>query len=606
MRSCILPLVVPIVLLMSSSLCAQENIAKKDTTTHKKTAKQKAEKILNKTLHIISLLNYSDRTFDRTFSGIEAYKSYEGKEIERIDVDILPPFGVSIEKPTTTQFTKFQKFANRIQFNTKERIVRNDLLFNEGEKLIAQKFTDTEKNMWHDGIYKDLRILVLPSEDTSKVIVKVTVQQRWSWSVSTSARFDQAVLGIEFKNIGGFPQRLTQQVAANYRKDNPYSIYGEYEYINIRRSRINVYGEYIYQLLEKGAKVEVSRNFYSSESRWAAHFFTGLYRNEAVVPNLLADAIPGRTFYNFQDIWAAYALPLEAQDKKGDIRKIVFAARYYRQNYTQRPFSISNDGSIRFLNRHYVLGSIGYATWNYFQDREVFLNGGSEYFPLGLNFSLTFGTDYDEKYGARFYHNFRASYAAAIPKLFYFTTGVSIGSYFNGNEFQQKLFRYHLRMFTNKVHFGKKIFFRQFLHFRANIGYDRPKDRLLILNDNNGMRGVFTSQFSASKIYSLTLESVLYGNFKVLGFTGSVAVFADLGWLQNEQPHQIKAIQGIGASLRLRNLSFGIGYFDFSVVFYPHLLQTTQKPYAAMLTPEMLKGIYQENLFEYKSLEPEY
>lgn len=116
-----------------------------------------------------------------------------------------------------------------------------------------QKFTDTERNMWQDHIYKDLKFELCEAEnDTNKVVVKVIVQQRWSWSISTSAQFDKAMLGIEFKNIGGLPQRITQQVSANYRKDNPYLILGEYEYLNIKKSRINVFGKYLYQPVEKG------------------------------------------------------------------------------------------------------------------------------------------------------------------------------------------------------------------------------------------------------------------------------------------------------------------------------------------------------------------
>lgn len=125
--------------------------------------------------------------------------------------------------------------------------------------------------MWQDAIYKDLKFVLCEAEnDTTKVVVKVIVQQRWSWSISTSAQFDKAMLGIEFKNIGGLPQRITQQVSANYRKDNPYLVFGEYEYLNIRKSRINVYGKYLYQPIERGGDIRLSRNFFSSESRWAA------------------------------------------------------------------------------------------------------------------------------------------------------------------------------------------------------------------------------------------------------------------------------------------------------------------------------------------------
>lgn len=135
------------------------------------------------------------------------------------------------------------------------------------------------------------------------------------------------------------------------------------------------------------------------------------------------------------------------------------AARYFRKHYDYRPFSISKDKSIRFLNREYYLASVGYATWNYLQDDNVYLNGGSEYFPLGVNFNFVFGADKDEKYGMRFYNNFRLSYAAAFPKLFYLNTDFSFGGYFNGNELQQKLIQYRLRLYSAKVNFGKKNIF---------------------------------------------------------------------------------------------------------------------------------------------------
>ncbi|MCO5279737.1 MAG: hypothetical protein M9931_01630 [Chitinophagales bacterium] len=109
-------LVAFVFVLSAKSVFAQSDIS---AILRKQANKQKAMKVINKTLHVLSLLNYSDRTYDRTFSGAEAYKIFEGKEIERIDVEILPPFGVTIDKPYNDRFTKFQRFANSIQFPLK-------------------------------------------------------------------------------------------------------------------------------------------------------------------------------------------------------------------------------------------------------------------------------------------------------------------------------------------------------------------------------------------------------------------------------------------------------------------------------------------------------
>src|ERR1043165_4321818 len=248
--------------------------------------KKKLMKGLDKTLIYISYLSYKDRSVDRPLTGIAEFEPYRDKIIRNVDVKVISPYGVSIEKPNTDHFTKFQKFANRIQIRTKDWVVRNDLLFKHGDRVVPVLFSDTEKNLWERNTFKDVKIFMLPVEGSEDLVdVVVMVQDMWSWSLNSSLEYNKVAGGIQFKNFLGMPQSISAWVSANYRKDNPWSVYGSYQYENIRRSHVDAKVSFIYDNFTKGGKVSIKRDFFSANSRWAGHLKGGLYRESAAVPN---------------------------------------------------------------------------------------------------------------------------------------------------------------------------------------------------------------------------------------------------------------------------------------------------------------------------------
>src|ERR1700704_6199107 len=82
--------------------------------------KKKLMKGLDRTLIYISYLSYKDRSVDRPLNGISEFEPYRGKIIRNIEIKVIDPYGVSIEHPNNDHYSKFQKFANRIQIKTKD------------------------------------------------------------------------------------------------------------------------------------------------------------------------------------------------------------------------------------------------------------------------------------------------------------------------------------------------------------------------------------------------------------------------------------------------------------------------------------------------------
>ena len=563
---------------------------------------------LKKALVYISYLNYSDRTNDRVFTGADEFQPYSGKIIRNIEIKTLQPFGVSIERPTTDHYTRFQKFANKIQFKTHEWAIRNELLFKQGEHIVPIQFADTERNLWQRGTFKDLKIFITPVEGSEELVdVIIVAQDRWSWSISTSAQYNKAVIGVEFDNLMGMPQSISQKISINYRKDNPYTVYGGYEYDNIKRSHIDISAEYQYENLSKGGEIAITRDFFSANTLWAGHVKAEVYREAASVPNALDKAIPTNIFYHKEDVWLATSFKIPGtKTDANDLRRIILSGRMYRYTYMNRPFQKSNDGTQLFFNHSYFLGSVGLANWNYYVDHSVFSLGNAEYFSKGFNMAFVAGLDDDEEMQKRFYSGVEANYGGYIKNFGYVNTKVSYSGFLHKKSYEQLLFKWTNRFFSAPINLGRQMFMRQFITTHINLGFNRAADREIAMNNLNGVRGIFVNYIRGQRSYVFNFETNFYPRFKVLGFSSALFLFADIAVMQQNSISDQQLYQGYGAGIRLRNLSLGINFFEFSFVYYPTFIVPGSKPYTLIATTDRKKGIPQENLFLPTVLTPEF
>lgn len=562
--------------------------------------KRRFEAGINKTLVVASYLNYSDRTVDRIITGKDEFEPHRGKIIRNIDVRVIDPYGVTIEKPEAEKFTRFQKFANGIQMSTKDWVVRNDILFKHGDAVNPILFADTERNLWDRRTFKDIKIFMVPVEGSKTLIdVVVMVQDRWSWSLNTSVQFNKIQAGIQFRNFLGLPQSISNYVSFNYRKDNFYTLDGNYQYENIRKSQINARVEYTYDNLQKGGKIEIRRKFFSATSRWAGHIKAGIYQENGTAENSLAASIPTNVFYNKQDLWLATAFRLPGRlGKKHELIRMILSGRMARNDYIRRPFMHSADGSQNFVNRVYFLGSIGFANWDYYLDHSAYRLDEAEYFSKGLNMALIMGFDYDEELQKRFYSGLEMDYGKYLGKVGYLNTRLTYGGFTKKNSYQQILFKISERFYSSPVKLGRKFMMRQFVSATLNFGFNRPLGRELVVNGNNGLRGIFVNYIRGDRNYVFNFETVVYPTFKILGFSSCAFVFADLAIVQQASASGFQLNQGYGAGIRLRNLKLGIDYFEISFAYYPDLNIPNLKPYSIMADFSNRREIKQNNLFE--------
>lgn len=592
-------------LLSANFLCAQSPyddevcLDKTVRQLRNEEAKKKLVFGLTQTLKGFSYLSYSDRTVDRITSGKEVFEPYAHMLIRKIEIKVIEPYGVSIEQPTNNRFTRFQKFANRSQIKTKLWVVENDLLFKEGERVNPLLFADTERNLWERGTFKDLKIFMLPVEGSYDLVdVLVMVQDRWSWNLTTSVAYNKVQAGVQFKNFLGIPQSVSTYVSLNFRKDNLYSVYGDYLYENIKRSQINASVGYMYDNFTKGGYIKIKRDFFSANSKWAGHIKSEIFRESSAAPNSLAAAIPTNIFYNKQDVWLAASINPKFKDPRFELMRFIVSSRMYRKDYMSRPFQRSNDRSLNFLNRFYFLGSIGFANWDYYVDHNVFYLGQAEYLNKGLNGAIILGFDKDEELDKRFYSGAELNYGKSVKKFGYFNTKIAYGGFTKKNTYQQILLQFNTKFYSAPVQLGPKFFMRQFISVSTNVGFNRPIGKELVVNSGNGMRGVFVDYIRGTRNYVFNFETTVYPNFKILGFNSCAFAFADIAVVQQNSLRDYWLTQAYGVGIRLRNLSMGIGFFEISFAYYPNLRVPNMKPYRFLGDFVNNRAIGQDNLFE--------
>ena len=122
------------------------------------------------------LSEFEQRTLDenlaRLGSGLAIDENPEGKLIERVDIVTLEVFDEHDPMPD---------FVNWFHGTTRERVVRRELLFQEGERYVTARVEESARNL------RDLRqlslVLAVPVRGTSDDRVRVVVLVRDTWSL---------------------------------------------------------------------------------------------------------------------------------------------------------------------------------------------------------------------------------------------------------------------------------------------------------------------------------------------------------------------------------------------------------------------------------------
>ncbi len=535
---------------------------------------EKFSKGFQKSLWFLTYLNYADKVSGVFDSLCNPYEEHCGMRIRNIDIYVLEPFGTNVDSPLLKPAKPILKIGNKMQVKTREWVVKQDLFFKEGDALDPQALFDSERQLWSDQNFKDIRITIKPV-DENYVDIVVAVRDRWSFRIQSSVEVNRLNIGLGFANLLGIPQTLRTFVSVNYNKNNIYALNFQYSYKNIKRSRIDLFSQYSHDKYANRYQFQADRIYANAKMKWASSVLLDFNSYLSGIGTVLVQNQPQGYIRSLkQDYWISGAIPIKKQNRFIlPNARLILAYRFERTGYLSRPFLRDSRFADIFLNSYSSVGSIGISHWDFYVDKNVYLLGIKEYFPMGLSVAFIGGTTGDEELENRFYSGLYLSYGLPIKRAGFLNINTTYGGYVYKGYYDQFSWRIKLNYFTDSYKMGK-AFFRQIVRLQTIMSFNRPTGREINLNGTLGFNELYTPSYRGNHSLVLRLEEDFIANFKVLGFNSSVFLFANLGFVSKYDIQPFKSIESsqfIGFGLRLRNPSLGMDLIEISLGYFPTL-----------------------------------
>ena len=529
--------------------------------------------------------NFTKRLYDLVFTtpsrgpkrstkseeAMEYFQQFEGKVIQQVTIKKLPIFGPSVNDTTRRPSNWLLRTGNALHFQTRDWVIRKNILFSEGEVVDPDVLYDNERLLRSLSYIRDARIHIVPVPGSpDEVAIEIVTQDVFPLSFDAGrGPLSSYFLAVQNNNIFGIGHRLTSE--ALYRSDGTPALgyEGTYMVENVKGSFINASVTGAYSDFRRGVGFSLQRPFFTPDIRWAGGL--DLQRVEQLNVVLHRDIVQDTLVWYASDVldtWLGHSIPLNLGKPHPKGREsIVLAARASRiHNYEVPGGELA--GSDFFINRKFVLGSVGWVRRDYRRDAYIYGFGRTEDVPLGALLNLTIGAE--EELESRYYTQFNAAWGGYSDDVGYVDLRLAVGQYFNMGEEASRRVRSGGVSWISPLLASKRYKFRQLLSFDYLYGDRRLSYEFVTVNsrDVRGIRGIYlrgTQKLKASA------ETIAFSPIDILGFRLAGFVFADVAVLNDIPAFSLKGdvLQGYGLGLRVRNENLVFKTFQLRFSYYP-------------------------------------
>lgn len=545
-------------------------------------------------------IDAATRIYKKT-NSIDKFVEYNGKIINRIDFIRLNAFGQSIYDTTLQSTSLIERSANRIHVKTAKSLIRNTLLFNEGDVLIPVDFAESEQLIRSLDYIEDASIIVEKLIDTT--LVNVTVVSKDAWSIGLDYRYGNqysSQLQLYDKNFVGYGIFFSGNFFYDSRESTLFGRKYELGISNIGGSFIDAN---IWERLGQGYKsyaFTLKRDFFASKTHYGGGF---KYNNSFEPYHFRTIDTAQQISYNGFDYWLGRSFRLSPRNSLSSAYNLVLALRYIDKNYKSRPIVNSNKNYF-FHNRKYYLASLSLSKQDLFRANLIYSQGSTEDIPTGFRIQFTTGIEKGE-FEDRYYLGNEFS-AAEISPWGYLFNSVRIGGFIAyPQQFQQVTSNIRTTFISNLFSF-RNIKARQFARIDYTRGISRfygtgEEGEVIFLDDNNGVRGLMSREMYGTSRLVVNLETVAFSPLYLYGFRFAFYGYYDFGIIGDARETIIgeQFFSGFGLGVRIRNENLVINSISIRLGYYPHL------PLNADVTYWLITGQQRTRFEHFRPREPQ-
>jgi len=497
---------------------------------------------------------------------------YNGLTITNIRIVSLDPFGTSVDKPEAEPDSKTANLLNRAHVETKERIIRKYLLFNEGDKISGFRLGETERILRQLSFIGDASISVNQVSEAEAEVVVVT-QDVFSVGAGISlTNSDKGILSLFEKNISGFGHEFTINLPYDFRADNKIGFGIEYRVNNIEGSFADLRVFAITKNLFRSYGMTLGRSFISAETKYAGSL---RLQETLLFDDLNVLEKPEPVEYTFQDYWIARSFMLN----RTNLSRFILGLRYTNNNIYNRP-EIQPDSFHALQQYKLYLASISFSRQKFVKTNLIYNFGRPEDIPYGMLAVLTAGREFNE-FTQRSYIGTAISWGNAPTRFGYFNIAVSADAFINSQDQTERgILDISFDYFTGLISAGEWKF-RGFVKSRYTKGFDRFSDEYLTLGRDELITGFRNDSIRGQRRIATSLEFDVFYPSDYYGFKLVFFTFADFAFLGSPAVTGIGStpVTGIGGGIRIRNDNLIINTFQIRLGYYPNLPQYSNADY---------------------------
>lgn len=507
---------------------------------------------------------------DELLRQYQSLHKLNGKTVNSVNIKQLAIFGPTFEDTSAVTKVGVEKFANQVHTETRENIIKKNVLFRVGDTFDVEKALENERIIRLLPYIQDVRVKAnLCAEDTNKVDLTVLTKDVFAFGVRGRFRtIDSGEFEMYNQNIWGAGHQIAAAVVSNVDKKPYVGFEGSYSINNINGQFVNLTTAYANTYRREGFLFNAEKQFLRTKTKWGggAQFYRlfhtdRFYENDALLIDFPLD-------YRNLDCWGGYAFQVGGNTPQ-DNAQLIISARFRNLKFYERPDAGADDKQI-FANSRFYFASVSFSRRYYIRDHRILGYGITEDIPKGFLHEWVIGFD-DNEYVNRWYSHLYLSSGNLInykPSYMFLSGG--IGGFFNARRFEQGQFElnwnYITRQFPVGVHSA-----RQFFSMRYVLGLNRFQQENLLLKNRLGIRGFYSEIPQGKQRLVMSAENVLFHRKEILNFNLAFFGFVDLGIIGSSKKIIFNQdyYTGIGGGIRLQNENLIFRTIELRLAYYP-------------------------------------
>ena len=468
------------------------------------------------------------------------FAGMDGKTIRHIQYKTIPIF----DENDPDENNRLYLFVNTLHINTHPKVIRAQLLFQEGEALDRRHIHESERILRSRNYLSNAYIVPLTVCDNAIDILVVT-QDSWSlepqFSLSKESEGTKSGFAIADGNILGTGNSFTVGYEENSQRN---LIHYEFSNPHIFNSQIAAKIKYADTSDGKNTIVDVSHPFYSLETPWSAGIYTEDYTQDDSI-RFQDEEINSFVHQSIKKN-AYYGIATEVNDNF--TRRWLFGVSqeedsFFENEDTLRAIPLYRKAIYPWVEFQYLENHFGiYKNINQIQRTEDIALGSNLVFRLGYG-----GKSFDNPDDVLRYIGMY-QYTADVRDKHILEGSVTLDGRYHSKKIYQNSGVLGL---AAAYHYFLNDKSRWFLGAQYHVGEDLAQYEELTLGDITGMRGYPSDFQRGNERYVVTIERRYFSNLHIFNLSrlGTV-VFFDVG--------KAWGVDQYGKSLLLSNVGFGL------------------------------------------------